>query len=94
MKEYEIVRDAQVLHDENVGCVLPLAVELLALELPSNHEFVHRHGRQPEDRRDLVAEVKSSFAVSDKSVARAVLQDVAKLPKRLGSTPLRKRLGA
>ena len=61
------MRDAQVLHDENVGCVLPLAVELLALELPSNHEFVHRHGRQPEDRRDLVAEVKSSFAVQIKA---------------------------
>ena len=67
MKEYEIVRDAQVLHDENVGCVLPLAVELLALELQSNHEFVHRHDRQPEDRRDLVAEVKSSFAVQIKA---------------------------
>ena len=31
---------------------------------------------------------------ADKSVARAVLQDVAKLPKRLGSTPLRRRLWA
>ena len=93
MKEYEIVRDAQVLHDENVGCVLPLAVELLALELASNHKFIHCLGRQPEDRRDLVAEVKSSFAVQIKAWhARAAGR--RQVAKALGSTPLRKRLGA
>ena len=47
--------------------------------------------RQPEDRRDLVAEVKSSFAVQIKAWHARCCRTS---PKRLGSTPLRKRLGA
>ena len=82
--EYEIVRGAQVLHDENVGCVLPLAVELLAVRVrPPLRPPAEGSPRSRGGSRELLRR-------ADKSVARVrVLQDDAKSPKRLGSTPWR-----
>ena len=54
-----IVRDAQMLHDEHVGCVLP--------RVRRHPGFVHRYGRQLEERRNFVVEVESSFAVQIKA---------------------------